>query len=79
MNLTHSARLHGPDRHHIGRAAWRDQFRTGLARLAAVWAERRKLAHNRRILTDFSDRQLRDIGISRSDIPAVLVGTFHRD
>jgi uncharacterized protein YjiS (DUF1127 family) len=77
MNLTHSARLHGPN--HIGHAAWRDHVRTGFARLATAWAERRKLARDRRTLTDFSDRQLWDIGISRSDIPAVLAGTFHRD
>ncbi|MFL5279426.1 MAG: DUF1127 domain-containing protein [Rhodopila sp.] len=77
MNLTHSARLHGPD--HIGHSAVWTQLRTRFSRLAAVWADQRKLARDRQILNDFNDRQLWDIGISRSDIPAVLSGTFHRD
>jgi uncharacterized protein YjiS (DUF1127 family) len=77
MNLTHSAQLHGSD--HIGHSAVWTQLRTRFSRLATAWADHRKLARDRQILNDFNDRQLWDIGISRSDIPAVLSGTFHRD
>ncbi len=45
----------------------------------ARWAEKR--AHNRDMadLYRFSDRELWDIGISRSDLVAVDNGTFRRD
>jgi uncharacterized protein YjiS (DUF1127 family) len=79
MNLTHSARLHGPDQQQIGDDAWWTHLRAGFTRFAATWAERRKLARDRQVLADFSDRELWDIGISRSDVPSVLAGTFNRD
>jgi uncharacterized protein YjiS (DUF1127 family) len=45
----------------------------------ARWAEKR--AHDRDMadLYRFSDRELRDIGISRSDFMALDKGTFRRD
>jgi uncharacterized protein YjiS (DUF1127 family) len=83
MNLPHTGRLHGPDQHQIGHDAWWTHLRAGFARFAAAraaaWTERRKRARDRQVLADFSDRELWDIGISRSDIPGVLAGTFHRD
>ncbi len=41
-------------------------------------AERRVRARARRELESYSDRQLRDLGISRSDIGSVVDGSFAR-
>ena len=41
-------------------------------------AERRQRAQVRRELEAATDRDLRDIGMTRSDIDAVVAGNYHR-
>ena len=39
---------------------------------------RRSRARARQELESYSDRQLQDLGISRSDIPSIVAGTYAR-
>jgi uncharacterized protein YjiS (DUF1127 family) len=48
-------------------------------RIAAFWAERSTRARELRELHRFSDRELWDVGLSRSDIPGIEHGTYRRD
>lgn len=43
---------------------------------AAAWKERRQRAHEAEALYASSDRELWDMGFSRSDIPSILDGTY---
>jgi uncharacterized protein YjiS (DUF1127 family) len=61
-----------------GEADWLRRARVGLARLGAAWAARRQRAWELYTLTQFSDRQLMDIGLGRPDVSNVVNGTFHR-
>ena len=50
------------------------------ADLLIRWVKtRRQQARDRQLINNFSDRDLRDIGLSRTDLPAVLNGTYRRD
>ena len=55
------------------------RLRARIARSGAVWAERRRTARSLRQLDLCSDRELWDLGLSRSDFPAIIDGTFRRD
>lgn len=46
--------------------------------LSASFAEARQMQRVYSELTAFSDKELRDIGLSRSDIPAAVAGTLRR-
>ena len=50
-----------------------------LDRLGSAWAARRKRARELRDLYRFSDRELWDVGLSRSDLPAIADGTYRRE
>jgi uncharacterized protein YjiS (DUF1127 family) len=47
----------------------------GICRRFQAWCYRQTELERLRSMTDY---QLRDIGITRADIPSVLDGTFHR-
>jgi len=49
-----------------------------LARLDGWLYERRHRNEVRTILSQMSDRDLRDLAISRADFPAILNGTYRR-
>jgi uncharacterized protein YjiS (DUF1127 family) len=49
-----------------------------LQRLTAAWAARRRAARDLDELSRRTDYELRDMGISRSDFPAIMAGTFRR-
>jgi uncharacterized protein YjiS (DUF1127 family) len=53
--------------------------RARLARLGAAWAARRKAARDLRQLDLCTDRELSDMGLNRSDFPAIIRGTYRRD
>jgi uncharacterized protein YjiS (DUF1127 family) len=62
------------------------QARAFLARLraratapGARWAARRKAARDLRQLDFCTDRELHDMGLSRSDFPAIIKGVYRRD
>lgn len=53
--------------------------RTGLHRLTAAWIKRRTRARELRELYRFTDRDLWDVGLSRSDVWSIERGTYSRD
>jgi uncharacterized protein YjiS (DUF1127 family) len=50
-----------------------------LHRLGAAWTARRRAARELEELFQRTDYELRDMGISRSDFPAIMQGTYRRD
>ncbi|MBS0560786.1 MAG: DUF1127 domain-containing protein [Proteobacteria bacterium] len=49
-----------------------------LARLDGWLYERRRRNEVQKILSQMGERDLRDLAISRADIPAILDGTYRR-
>jgi uncharacterized protein YjiS (DUF1127 family) len=47
--------------------------------MATIWLARRRHAREAEVLHAFSDRELWDLGLSRSDIPGIIDGTYRRD
>jgi uncharacterized protein YjiS (DUF1127 family) len=45
----------------------------------ARWIARRRSRREAAALHAFSDRELWDLGLSRSDIPGIMDGTYRRD
>ena len=43
------------------------------------WAAQRRRRRDAAVLLSFSDRELWDLGLSRSDIPRIVDGTYRRD
>ncbi|MGC1410808.1 MAG: DUF1127 domain-containing protein [Acetobacteraceae bacterium] len=58
------------------RLSW---LHTCVEHLGAKWAARRKRAREFRDLYLFNARELRDVGLSRSDFPAIAKGAYRRD
>ena len=50
-----------------------------LGRFASRLAARHRAATEIRQLYQFDDRELRDMGLSRGDFPALIRGTYRRD
>ena len=55
------------------------RFQAWIGHAAASWKARRQRAHEAAALYASSDRELWDMGFSRSDIPSVLDGTFRQE
>jgi uncharacterized protein YjiS (DUF1127 family) len=81
MNLSDKVRVLPEGQRQIVRAAslWLSGLQARLARIDAAWTARRKLARELRDLYRFTDRELWDVGLSRSDLPAIADGTYRRD
>ncbi len=77
MNASSSTYINNGATGHAG--GWLSQIAGKLQNLRARLAERRKKASEMRELYRFSDRELWDIGLSRSDFHAIEQGTFRRD
>jgi uncharacterized protein YjiS (DUF1127 family) len=58
---------------------WLSWLHARLDNLGDAWAARRKRARELRDLHRFSDRELWDVGLSRSDLPAIANGTYRRE
>lgn len=54
-------------------------FGTRLRRTISAWATRRRWAREVETLHAFSDKELWDIGLGRSDLMSISNGTFSRD
>lgn len=54
-------------------------LRDHLGRFKAFWVARRQRARDTAALEAFTDRELWDLGLSRSDLPRLTDGTFRRD
>jgi uncharacterized protein YjiS (DUF1127 family) len=53
--------------------------RTRLRRLGEFWVVRRQRARELDELYRFTDRELNDLGLCRSDLPAIEQGLYRRD
>jgi uncharacterized protein YjiS (DUF1127 family) len=60
-------------------SVWLSRLQARLGRTAAFWAARRRRVQEAEILHGFSDRDLWDLGLSRSDITSIINGTYRRD
>jgi uncharacterized protein YjiS (DUF1127 family) len=80
MNLSRHACLASPSQQQAtGFAGVRwSRLRTGLHRAAARWAAYWRRGQETAVLYGFSDRELWDLGLSRSDIPSVIDGSYRR-
>jgi len=80
MNLSRDAWLGSPSHQQAaGFAGARlSRLQTGLHRAAALWAAYRRRGQDRAVLNSLSDRELWDLGLSRSDIPSVIDGSYRR-
>lgn len=54
-------------------------IRNAFRGLVGAYRDARRMQETYRELSALSDRELRDMGISRSDIPAIVAGTFTRE
>ena len=53
-------------------------FGAQIHRLGAAWAARQRAVRELERLSLLTDYELRDMGISRSDFPAIMAGTYRR-
>ena len=58
---------------------WLSRAQAALGRMAAFWAARRQRVEDAEALRVLSDRDLWDLGLSRSDIPGIISGKYRRD
>jgi uncharacterized protein YjiS (DUF1127 family) len=58
---------------------WLSRARTGAGRIVAYLVSRRRRIQDAEVLHSFSDRDLWDLGLSRSDIPGIISGAYRRD
>jgi uncharacterized protein YjiS (DUF1127 family) len=81
MNLSEPARALSEGHQQVTREAilWLSWLQARLDRFGAPWVDRRKRAREIRDLYRFSDRELWDVGLSRSDLPAIADGTYRRE
>lgn len=59
--------------------SWFGQLRSAWRAFRKDWAERARHRQDAAQLEQFSDRELWDLGLSRSDIPSVARGIYRRD
>jgi len=64
---------------HREAGSWRTSLFAPLTRARALWAEKRTRARELGELHRFSDRELWDVGLSRSDIMSIEQGVYRRD
>ena len=77
MNLSNDTFLIG-GRHRTSRS-WLSLIADRLQQLRAIWVRRRARAREMQDLYRCSDRELSDMGLSRSDLMAIQNGSFRRD
>jgi uncharacterized protein YjiS (DUF1127 family) len=60
-------------------SVWLSRAQAALGHMAGFWAARRRRVQDAAVLHTFSDQDLWDLGLSRSDIPGIINGTYRRD
>jgi uncharacterized protein YjiS (DUF1127 family) len=80
MTLAQTARLVSGSPQQVAHQAsiWFARLSSSLHRINTAWAVRRRFSRDARQLYSFSDRELWDLGLSRSDVPSIAAGTFRR-
>jgi uncharacterized protein YjiS (DUF1127 family) len=58
---------------------WLFRARALVRRLGGFWTARRQRARELDELYRFTDRELADLGLSKSDLPAIGRGAYHRE
>jgi uncharacterized protein YjiS (DUF1127 family) len=58
---------------------WISTFAARLRHIGTAWSESRKRDQEMRDLHRFSDRELWDVGLSRSDVWSIERGTYRKD
>jgi len=58
---------------------WLSRLKAGLRSILAARAARRRRAQEMQTLYSFTDRELWDLGLGRSDLPGIMNGTYRRD
>ena len=81
MNISENMRLSAEGQMPIMRVAgaWRAWLQARLGRFGASWKARWQRARGIQELAAFSDRELWDLGLGRSDLQAIINGTYRRD
>ena len=80
MNLSNNISISSGSQRDAGNAGtWISAVVDRLHRLGAALAERRSRSAEIGELYGFSDRELRDVGLSRCDILSIEKGSFRRD
>jgi uncharacterized protein YjiS (DUF1127 family) len=81
MNLSEQARALAEGHQQVAHEAtlWLTWLHARLDSLGGAWAARRKRARELRELYRFSDRELWDVGLTRSDLPAIAEGRYRRE
>nr|WP_294526838.1 DUF1127 domain-containing protein [uncultured Rhodopila sp.] len=77
MNLYEGTQSHHHSQHNA--AIWRTRLHAALDRFVRARAERRRRARDFQALSESTDRQLWDMGISRADVPSVVNGTYRSE
>ena len=80
MSLSDNALLFsdGHRKNALNSGAWLSQVRARLYHLGDFWSARRVRAREMRELHRFSDRELWDVGLNRSDIMLIEKGAYRR-
>ena len=81
MNLSEDTWLVSVNKRQAIHAAsvWLSRVQAGFGRLAEFLATRHRRIQEAEVLYGFSDRDLWDLGLSRSDIPSIINGMYRRD
>jgi uncharacterized protein YjiS (DUF1127 family) len=74
----HARELRSQETVRVARAVARS-IANGFRSLSASFADARRMQRAYAELIALSDKELRDIGMTRSDIPAAIAGTLRRD
>jgi uncharacterized protein YjiS (DUF1127 family) len=81
MNISENPLLFFVGKQQIARkiSVWPFRLQARIGQIVASWMVRRKQAREARDLLNFSDRELWDIGLGRSDVQSIIDGTYRRD
>jgi uncharacterized protein YjiS (DUF1127 family) len=81
MTLSQTARVVSDSPQHIVHqgSIWLARLQSTLHRINTARKARRRLDRDARQLYAFSDRELWDLGLGRSDVPSIIAGTYRRD
>jgi uncharacterized protein YjiS (DUF1127 family) len=77
MSLSKNSYLAAHGQHDV--SPWLSSPLGVIDRVQALWTARRARARELRELSLFSDRELWDVGLSRSDIMSIEKGVYRRD
>lgn len=80
MNISENSLFFFVGKQQIARkiSVWPFRLQARIGQIVALWVARRKQAREVQDLLNFSDRELWDIGLGRSDVQSIINGTYRR-